>query len=105
VANGSGTAGFSCYGRSGDFGVWKSIDGGTSWTRVLGNAQTGDYQAVHDLLRSPTDPNILYAAVDRSGIWKTTDGGTTWAKLAGGLPTVDVGRLDIGIHPLLPSVV
>jgi photosystem II stability/assembly factor-like uncharacterized protein len=104
VANGSGTAGFSCYGRFGTFGVWKSTDGGASWTQVLGSAQTGDNQAVHDLLRSPTDPNILYAAVDAIGIWKTTDGGTTWAKLGGGLPTVDVGRMDIGIHPQLPSV-
>jgi hypothetical protein len=104
VANGSGNAGFSCYGSFGTWGVWKSTDGGTSWTQVLGSAQTGDNQAVHDLLRSPTDPNILYAAVDAIGIWKTTNGGTTWVKLAGGLPTVDVGRLDIGIHPLLPSV-
>ncbi len=104
VANGSGTAGFSCYGRSGTFGVWKSTDGGTSWTQVLGSAQTGVNQAVHDLLRSPTDPDTLYAAVDTSGIWKTTNGGTSWVKLAGGLPTVNVGRLDIGIHPLLPSV-
>jgi photosystem II stability/assembly factor-like uncharacterized protein len=104
VANGSGTAGFVCYGGGGTFGVWKSTDGGTSWTQVLGSAQTGVNQAVHDLLRSPTDPNILYAAVDGSGIWKTTNGGTSWVKLAGGLPTVNLGRLDIGIHPSLPSV-
>ena len=105
VANGSGAAGFRCYGVGGTFGVWKSTDGGTSWAQVLGSAQTGDNRAVHDLLRSPTDPNVLYAAADGSGIWKTIDGGTSWVKLAGGLPTVNVGRLDIGIHPLLPNVV
>ena len=104
VANGSGAAGFSCYGRAGTFGVWKSIDGGTSWTQVLGSAQTGVNQAVHDLLRSPSDPNTLYAAVDASGIWKTVNGGTSWVKLAGGLPVANIGRLDIGIHPLLASV-
>jgi photosystem II stability/assembly factor-like uncharacterized protein len=104
VANGSGASGFVCYGRFGIFGVWKSIDGGTSWTQVLGSSQTGVNQAVHDLLRSPNDPNTLYAAVDGSGIWRTTDGGTSWTKLDGGLPTVNVGRLDIGIHPLLPNV-
>jgi photosystem II stability/assembly factor-like uncharacterized protein len=105
VANGFGAGGFSCYGGVfGSQGVWKSVDGGSSWTRVLGPAQMGFVSSVHDLLRSPNDPNVLYAAVNGSGIWKTIDGGTTWNQLSGGLPTTSVGRLDIGIHPLLPSV-
>ena len=99
VANGSGAGGFSCYGRTGVFGVYKSIDGGASWTLVLGQAQTGVNQSVHDLLRSPSDPNTLYAAVRASGIWKTTDGGSSWIKLGGGLPTTDVGRFDVAINP------
>ena len=99
VANGSGAAGFSCYGRAGTFGVYKSDDGGTSWTLVLGQAQTGVNQSVHDLIRSPSDPNTLYAAVRTSGIWKTVNGGSTWTRLAGGLPTTDIGRFDIGINP------
>jgi hypothetical protein len=73
---------------------------------TAGRAGTGfwGWAPVHDLLRSTTDPNILYAAVNGSGIWKTIDGGTTWNLLSGGLPITGVGRLDIGIHPALPSV-
>jgi photosystem II stability/assembly factor-like uncharacterized protein len=103
VANGFGTAGFNCYVRGGSFGVWKSTNGGTSWAQVLGGAQTGN-QAVHDLVQSPNDPNVLYAAVNGIGIFKTTNDGKSWIKLAGGLPTTNVGRLDIGIHPSLPNV-
>ncbi len=104
VANGSGAAGFSCYGRAGTFGVFKSIDGGANWSQVLGSAQTGVNQPVHDLVRSPSDPNVLYAGVATSGIWKTADGGTTWNKLAGGLPTTDIGRFDLAINPGNASV-
>jgi len=104
VANGSGAGGFNCSVRSGTFGVWKSADGGTSWIQVLGSTQTGSNLAVQDLIRSPTDPNTLYAAVNASGIWKTVNGGTTWVKLVGGLPTTDVGRLDLGINPANASV-
>lgn len=104
AANGSGTAGFSCYGQLGTFGVWKSVDGGASWIQVLGSAQIGSNKAVQDLVRSPSDPNTLYAAVNGSGIWKTTNAGTTWTKLAGGLPTTDISRFDIGVDPGNASV-
>jgi photosystem II stability/assembly factor-like uncharacterized protein len=104
VANGSGAGGFNCYGRTGTFGVWKTIDGGANWTQVLGEAQTGINAAVHDLICSPTDPNTLYAAAYGSGIWKTVNGGTSWVHLAGGLPTTNVGRFDLGINPANASV-
>jgi hypothetical protein len=99
VANGSGTGGFSCYGLVGTYGVWKSIDGGTTFTQVLGIAELGVNRAVHDLIRSPTDPNTLYAAVNGSGIWKTVNGGKSWVQLGGGLPTTDVSRFDLAINP------
>ncbi len=89
-------------------GVYKTTDGGRSWTRSLFvDTLTG---AV-DLVMVPGDPNTLYAAMYQrlrtpccfngggpgSGIYRTTDGGATWQKLAGGLPAGDVGRIGLAI--------
>ena len=70
-------------------GVWKSIDGGTSW------APLADFMAnlnVACLVIDPTNPNVLYAgtgegyyngdALRGNGIFKTTNGGANWTQLA-----------------------
>lgn len=94
-----GAGGFVCYAQAPPVqsGVWKSIDGGTTWTRVLnGN--------VHDLVIDPTNANTLYAGVDQDGIWKSTDGGSTWTRLATGLPASStIGRVAVAINPNVPS--
>ncbi|HUL72404.1 MAG TPA: hypothetical protein VLT86_04845 [Vicinamibacterales bacterium] len=101
-------------------GVYKTTDGGKTWTRVLyRNAQTG---AV-DLVMDPSDSNILYAAMwqrerrkwadprtepgfDQSGVFKTTDAGKTWTRLEGGLPPgKDLGRIGLDIARSNPNVV
>jgi uncharacterized protein (TIGR03437 family) len=66
-------------------GVWKTTDGGQSWTPLF------DSQAVLNigtLVMDPTDPNTLYAGTGEwytsfqgDGIYKTTDGGATWTPL------------------------
>lgn len=99
VANGFGTGGFVCYSVTPSVGVWKTTNGGTSFTKVLGSAQTGVNNAVLDLVMSGTSPNTLYAAVNGSGVWKTINGGTSWTKLAGGFPAANVGRIAIAIRP------
>jgi len=91
-----------------DRGLYKSTDGGLSWQQVL---FISDQAGVIELVMSPTDPNVLYAASwDRlrnyyfslvSGpnarIWKTTNGGTSWAKLGGGLPEDSKSRPGLTI--------
>lgn len=89
-------------------GVYKTTDGGRTWTKSLFvDTLTG---AV-DLVMDPQDPNTVYAAMYQrlrtpccfngggagSGIYRTTDGGATWQKLNGGLPAGDVGRIGLGI--------
>ena len=86
-------------------GVFKSIDGGKSWKKVLYiNQQTG----VIDLVINRDNPNILYAATydkirypwhleaggENSGIYKTIDGGNTWNRLSGGFPNGILEELD-----------
>jgi photosystem II stability/assembly factor-like uncharacterized protein len=62
-------------------GLFKSIDGGTNWTRQL----DGDFRG---LAMDPLDAQVLYAGQSNMGVWKTTDGGANWSLLAGvGLPT------------------
>jgi photosystem II stability/assembly factor-like uncharacterized protein len=89
-------------------GVYKTTDGGRTWTKSLFvDTLTG---AV-DLVMDPNDPNTLYAAMYQrlrtpccfngggpgSGIFRTTDGGASWQRLGGGLPAGDVGRIGLAI--------
>lgn len=99
------------YSSSPDRGVYKSTDGGVTWTNTL---QVSERAGVIDLLIDPTNPDILYAAAwhrERrawnfveggadSGIWKSTDGGNIWTRLeAEGLPDGEgVGRIGLAQH-------
>ena len=67
-------------------GVYRTTDGGRTWTRVLPTTGAAD---ASDLYYDFFDPEIVYAAVATTGagIFKSTDGGVTWQPIAGrGLP-------------------
>jgi len=102
AASTTGAAGFACGGVGATTGVYKSIDGGSTWIRN----STG---AAMDLVIDPTNPINLYAAFDVGGaaspVRKSTDSGDTWTTLAGGLPVTDVGRSDLAIHPTTAGLV
>lgn len=102
-----------------DRGVYKTTDGGLTWTRVLFvNEQTGAI----DLVLDPGDPETLYAVTwqrirkkwndprnephySGSGIWKTTDGGQTWKQINRGLPEARFrGRMGIDLCLKNPRV-
>ena len=100
----------------GDRGLYKTTDGGATWKAVLTiSADTG----VTDVAMDPRNPNVLYAAAyqrrravgqlvgggPESGLYKSTDGGAKWTKLTKGLPTVDIGRIGIGVNWKNPRVV
>ncbi len=104
------------WGPGGDRGLYKTIDGGRSWHRVL---SISDDTGVTNVAMDPRDPNVLYASAfqrrrrvgqligggPESGIYKTTDGGQNWQKLSEGLPSVDMGRIALAISPQKPDVV
>jgi len=96
--------------KGGERGFYRSEDGGTTWTRTLGDdAWTG----VTDLVMDPDNPEVLYAATwDRhrtvaaymgggpgSGLHKSTDGGKTWKKLETGIPKSNLGKIGLAISP------
>src|SRR5690348_17222570 len=100
------------YGPNPKRGVFRSTDGGSTWTKVLyKNPDTGAI----DLAADPGDPQVVYAALYQarrtpweqyppnegpgSGLYKSTDGGATWAELRGhGLPGGGtVGRIGLAV--------
>lgn len=96
-------------------GVFKSTNGGATWTKILyKDANTGAI----DLAMDPSNPAVIYASLWQtrrppwnvypssngpgSGLYKTTDGGAHWAQLTNGLPKF-VGRIGISISASRPS--
>jgi photosystem II stability/assembly factor-like uncharacterized protein len=72
-------------------GVWKSTDGGASWTRA-GNALAG--KTVTAVVSSPVS-GVVWAAVEGGRIFRSGDGGATWQDRTGGLQAFQVYRLEI----------
>jgi len=96
-------------------GVFKTTDGGKSWTKVL---YLNERIGVVDLAIVESEPDTLYAATydkvrlpwnyelggPESGIYKTTDGGKNWNRLAGGLPVGRIGRIGLDVYQKNPSI-
>jgi len=103
------------YGPNAERGVFKTTDGGKTWSRVLYKDE--DTGAI-SLAMDPQHPDTLYAALWQtrrppwntyppsngpgSGLYKTTDGGKTWSQLTSGLPA-KVGRIGLAIAPSNPA--
>jgi photosystem II stability/assembly factor-like uncharacterized protein len=101
------------WGPSEDRGIYRSTDGGATWSRVLFVSPT---TGATELEMDPTNPAVIYATTwdmvrmpwalrsggPGSGVWKTVDGGDHWTRLTKGLPSV-MGRIGLGIAPATPT--
>ncbi|MBA2918218.1 hypothetical protein GON01_04430 [Sphingomonas sp. MAH-20] len=95
-------------------GVYRTRDGGKSWTKVL---YLNERLGAADIEMQPGNPNVLYATMWRGqrkpwtiisgsedgGIYKSNDGGDHWSKLGGGLPTGLFGRANVGVSDAAPD--
>lgn len=97
-------------------GVYKTVDGGKTWKKVLYvDASTG----CSDITMDPGEPDILYAGMWQfrrqphffasggpgSGLYRSRDGGETWQKMTAGLPAGPLGRIAVAVAPSRPSTV
>ena len=60
-------------------GVFRSIDGGTSWASVEGVPTSAPGL---DLVEDPTDADRLYATIQEDGVYRSDDGGATWRNVS-----------------------
>jgi photosystem II stability/assembly factor-like uncharacterized protein len=106
----------SVWGPGGDRGLYKTTDGGKTWTKVLAISEnTGVNGAVMD----PRDPDVIIATSEQrrrhvftkigggpeTAFYKTTDGGKNWRKITSGLPSASMGGIGLAMSPANPDVV
>ncbi len=88
-------------------GVFKSTDGGDTWTSV----GLADTQHIGQIEIHPRDPNIVYVAAlghlwgpnSERGLYKTSDGGKTWKRVLA--VNDDTGVVDVKLDPGSPDIV
>ena len=108
----------SPWGEHEERGVYKTIDGGKTWNKILyATNKTG----VGDMVMDPSNPNKLIVALwehkrepwffnsggEGSGIFITHNGGETWEKRTdkNGLPKGNLGRIGLAIAKNKPNIV
>ena len=101
------------YGPNGERGVFKSTDGGATWTHVLDKGPT---VGVSDLAIAAANPNVLFAGTWNAhrppwstyaplqgpggGLYRSSDSGATWSQLnSNGLPEGEWGRVGVAVAP------
>jgi photosystem II stability/assembly factor-like uncharacterized protein len=101
------------YGPNEERGVYKSVDGGAHWNKVL---DAGSEIGISDLAICAGNPQMLfagtwhthrppwstYAPIDGpgGGLFRSVDAGTSWTQLKGnGLPDGDWGRIGVDVAP------
>ena len=106
----------SAWGTGGERGLYKTTDGGNTWTKVLNISEN---TGINNIVFDPRNPDILYATSEQrrrhvhtkigggpeSAIHKSTDAGKTWRKLESGLPKEDMGGIGIAVSPVNPDIV
>ena len=108
----------SPWGEHKERGVYKTINGGETWTKIL---YTNPKSGAADLVMDPQNPNKLVAAMwehkrdpwffssggEGSGMYITYDGGETWKQKTSeeGLPDGELGRIGIAIAQNKPEII
>lgn len=106
----------SAWGPGGERGLYKTIDGGETWSLVL---EISENTGVNNVVMDPVDPDVMYATSEQrrrhvftkigggpeSAVYRSIDGGETWNKAMEGLPSVHLGGMGIAVSPADRNVV
>ena len=100
------------YGPNAERGVFKSTDGGRSWSKVLYKDQN---TGAIDLSMDPSNPNVIFASLWQTrrppwnvypptngpggGLYKSTDGGSSWSQISGNGFPGQVGHIGVSLSP------
>jgi photosystem II stability/assembly factor-like uncharacterized protein len=106
------------WGENPDRGVFKTVDGGKTWRKVL---YVDERTGAGELVIDPTNPEKLFAAMwdyrrwpygfrsggPGSGLYVSYDGGESWKRYTeeDGLPKGDLGRIGLSISRSNPNIV
>ena len=100
----------------GDRGLYKTTDGGESWSKIL---EIDEDTGANEFVMDPANPDLIVASSYQrrrhvwtlinggpgGGIHKTTNGGETWRKITAGLPEGDLGRIGLAAAPGAPGTI
>ena len=100
----------------GDRGLFKTTDGGKTWTSLI---TVSERTGVTDVVMDPRNPDVLIAATwqrrrhfftlinggPESAMYRSADAGKTWKKLTNGIPSRALGRIGLAMSPVNPDVV
>ena len=106
----------SAWGPSDERGLYKTIDGGDNWEKIL---EISENTGINNVVLDPVDPNIIYATAEQrrrrsfgkigggpeSGLHVSKDGGISWKKITNGIPSGHIGGMGIAVSPLNRDII
>ncbi len=106
------------WGFSGERGLFKTTDGGTTWHKLTNGLPDDGKTGCTEIIMHPQNPDILFAGFyerlsqpasfysggPNGGLYKSTDGGRSWRKITKGLAAGPSGMIDISIHLANPDI-
>ncbi len=82
--------------------IYRSTNGGSSWTAISGDLTTGS-GAIRCLAQSASDPNYVYVATNDGNVQVSDDGGSTFTLVLSGRPGWPRVTREIFVHPTDPE--
>jgi photosystem II stability/assembly factor-like uncharacterized protein len=106
----------SVWGPGGDRGLYKTVDGGKTWEKILNISEN---TGVNNVVLDPRNPDVIYATSEQrrrhvgmkisggpeSAVYKSTDGGKSFDKIMKGLPSGDIGGMGLAVSPVDNNVI